>query len=331
MTHVALRFDLRNRPGGSTPTAELYQACLEQCEWGDRIGADYVVISEHHGAEDGFLPAPLTLAGAIAGRTKRLPIVVAALLAPLNDPVRIAEQLVVLDLLSRGRVSVVLGAGYRPEEFDMYGAERAQRGRLTEEFARAVLDAWGGDSFTWRGRAVRVTPRPTSARPMILIGGSSPAAARRAARLNLGFFPSVADSELVDIYRKECELVGFTTGFVLLPSGPGFVHVSSDPERDWDRLAPYLLHDAATYDSWQTPEVRSAVHVPSPDLETIRKSGIYRIVTPDECVDLARQLGGSGSITLHPLLAGMPPEVGWESLDLFESQVLPRIGDPPAR
>jgi len=327
LASVVLRFDLRNIPGGPTPTAELYRACLEQCEWGDSSGVDWVVISEHHGAADGFLPAPLTLAGAISARTKRILIVIAALLAPLNDPVRVAEELVVLDLLSSGRVSVVLGAGYRPEEFEMYGVDRSERGPLVEEFARALLDAWSGEPFSWRGRDVVVTPRPcTQPHPSVLIGGSSPAAARRAARLRLGFFPAVNDPALVDVYEHLSREIGFEGGFVRLPGGPGFVHVTRDPERDWNRLGPYVLHDAATYDSWQTPDVRSAVHVSSSSsLDAVKESGVYRIVTPEGCLELAEELGEAGSIQLHPLLSGMPPEMGWESLRLFQEEVLPHL------
>jgi hypothetical protein len=158
-----------------------------------------------------------------------------------------------------------------------------------------------------------------------LTGGSSVAAARRAARLRLGFFPPVADPDLAAVYEQECQAVGFTEGFVSLPSGPGFVHVSDDPDRDWERLAPYVLHDAGVYHSWQTPDIRSSVHVESPDLDGIKASGVYRVVTSEECVALADEVGPMGAITLHPLLAGMPPELGWESLERFASEVLPRL------
>ncbi|MCZ7526919.1 MAG: hypothetical protein M5U14_11370 [Acidimicrobiia bacterium] len=163
---------------------------------------------------------------------------------------------------------------------------------------------------------------------MIFLGGSAPVSARRAARLRIGFFPAVHDPELAEVYRRECEQVGFR-GLVVLPNLPGFVHVSEDPERDWQRLAPYVVHDATTYSGWQTPEVRSEFAVSSGDLEGIRRSGVYEVVTPDECVALADRLGDLGTLTLHPLLAGMPPELGWESLDLFEREVLPRLDRRP--
>jgi len=165
------------------------------------------------------------------------------------------------------------------------------------------------------------TPKP-AVPPMVLVGGSTPVAARRAARLRAGFFPSIGDPKLAEIYNAECQRVGFTDGFVSLPNGPGFVHVSDDPERDWARIAPHALYDAQTYAAWQTPDQRSSVHVEAQTIEDVRRSGVYRVVTPDECVALAQE---TGRIILHPLMGGMSPELGWEGLRLFESKVLPRL------
>src|SRR3954451_13789483 len=104
MAAIALRYDLRVPPFATTTHAAQYAACLEQCGWADERGFDVVTLSEHHGVDDGYLPAPLTLAAAIAGRTKRININIAAVLVPLHDPVRLAEQLAVLDLASGSRV-----------------------------------------------------------------------------------------------------------------------------------------------------------------------------------------------------------------------------------
>lgn len=321
MALVVMRFDLRVPGFASTTHAQQYAACLEMCRWADALGIDMCVLSEHHGVEDGFLPAPLTLAAAIAGATKRLPINVAALLVPLHDPVRLAEELAVLDLVSGGRVSFVAGLGYRDEEFAMAGIERGQRAKLLEEGIEVLRQAWTGEPFTYRGRTVRVTPRPT--RPVtIFLGGSTPAAARRAARLRIAFLPAIADPTLEQIYREECQRVGFHEGFVMMPGGPGFVHVSRDPERDWQRIGPHALYEATTYASWQTPDQRSQVHVEGNTLEDVRRSGVYQVLTPEQCIALARE---QGRIVLHPLMGGIDPELAWESLRLFEREVWPRI------
>jgi alkanesulfonate monooxygenase SsuD/methylene tetrahydromethanopterin reductase-like flavin-dependent oxidoreductase (luciferase family) len=325
MVMVGLRYDLRHVPG-TADVGAMYRTCVEQCVWGDQNGVDYVVLSEHHGAPDGFMPAPMTMAAAIAGSTSRIGVTVAALLLPLHDPVRVAEQMVTLDLLSGGRVSLVVGAGYRPEEFEMAGVDRSARGRLVEEYIGVLRSAWTGEPFEWRGRTIHVTPKPmTSPHPTVMLGGSSLAAASRAGRLGLGFFPAIADPALGEAYTAAALAAGHEAGFVPMPSGPGFVHVTNDPERDWARLAPYVLHDATAYAAWQTPDVRSGVHVEATDIEGVKASGVYRVVTPDECVELANELGPFASILLHPLLAGMPAEMGWSSLELFAAEVAPRL------
>jgi len=317
---IGIRFDLRAPAFGTATHAELYAACLDQCAWAEEQGLDLVVLSEHHGVDDGYLPAPLTLAAAIAGRTRRININIAALLVPLHDPVRLAEELAVLDLASGSRVGFVAGLGYREEEFSMAGVDRKARGRLLEEYVQVLRQAWSGEPFEWRGRTIRVTPRPRS-EPLMLVGGSTAAAARRAARLRLGFFPAIGDAQLADIYQAECARLGFT-GFVSLPGGPGFVHVSDDPEGEWARVGPYSLYDAQTYAAWQPPGLRSAMHVEARTVDDVRRSSAYRIVTPEECVALARE---TGRIVLHPLMGGMPPALGWQGLRLFAEKVLPRI------
>jgi alkanesulfonate monooxygenase SsuD/methylene tetrahydromethanopterin reductase-like flavin-dependent oxidoreductase (luciferase family) len=321
MAMVGIRFDLRVPPFATTTHAEMYKACLDQCEWADQLGLDIVVLSEHHGVDDGFMSAPVTLAAAVAGRTKRIQINIAAILVPLHDPLRLAEQLATVVLVSGGRLGFVAGLGYRQEEFDMAAVDRKQRGKLLEEYVAVMRQAWTGEPFEWRGRTVRVTPKPP-AEPMLLIGGSTEKAAKRAAKLHAGFFPAIGDAKLADIYNAECQRLGFHGGFVSMPNGPGFVHVSKDPERDWQRVGPHALYDAQTYAAWQTPDQRSQMHVEAQTIADMKRSSAYQILTPDQCVKLAEE---TGRIILHPLMGGMAPELGWESLRLFEREVLPRI------
>lgn len=327
MAMLGLRFDLRVPDFAPTTHAAQYAAALDMAAWADELGFDFIVLSEHHGAPDGYLPAPFTLAAALAGRTKKIGINVAAALVPLHDPIRLAEQLAVADLASGGRISFVAGIGYRVEEFEMAGVDRTRRGALLEEYVGVMRRAWTGEPFEWQGRTVVVTPRPfTQPHPTMMIGGSTEIAARRAARLGLGFFPAIGDPKLTEVYREECAKQGFEGGFAFQPSGPGFVHVAEDPDAAWAKIGPHALFDAQTYESWQQGPQRSAVEVKGAQAwEDVRRSGVYRVVTPDECVALAEELGPFGGLLLHPLMGGIPPELGWESLELFASKVLPRL------
>src|SRR5947209_2542718 len=154
---LTLRFDMRS-PHWAAPTVDLYAAAIEMCAWAENRGAIVAVLSEHHGAEDGHLPVPMILASAIAARTTTLAILVAAVPIPLWDPVRLAEEVNVLDLVSNGRVSYAFGVGHRREEYDHFGADWVARGRLADENLAAVLGMVRGEPFNHHGRRVRVTP-----------------------------------------------------------------------------------------------------------------------------------------------------------------------------
>lgn len=317
---LTLRYDMR-APAFGPPAAELYQAALEQCAWAEVHGFHAVVVSEHHGADDGYCPSPVVLASAIAGLTTRVRIMIAALLMPLYDPIRLAEDLAVLDLVSNGRVDLVVGAGYRPEELAMYGKTLADRVPLIEEGLATLRAAWTGEPFEYRGRSVRITPRPARERgPALLMAGATPAAARRAARLGDGFFP--VDASLWPAYEEACRALGREPGPAPSLSGPRFVHVADDPDKAWSLIAPHALHETNAYGSWLAGAEGVHRYEMVDDADELRAGGGYLVLTPDECVELAL---ATGSLTLHPLMGGLAPELAWESLDLIASDVLPQL------
>jgi alkanesulfonate monooxygenase SsuD/methylene tetrahydromethanopterin reductase-like flavin-dependent oxidoreductase (luciferase family) len=324
---LTMRFDLRVPPFADTTWAAQHQAALDMAEWAERIGVREITLSEHHGDPAGFTSAPITVAAAVLGRTRRIPVVVSAALVPLHDPVRLAEQLATVDCLAPGRLSVVLGAGYRTVEFEMAGVDRSRRGRLVEECWDVCHRAWTGQPFTWRGREVLVTPAPaTPGGPHLAIGGKTEVAARRAARLDAPFSPASADPALADAYRDECARLGHEPrleGLAVRPMGPGFVMVADDPEALWARVVPHASYDAATYASWQDDGVVSDWVVPGAgDVDDLRTSGRYVVCTPEQCVDLARR---HGRLVLHPLMGGIAPDLAWESLHRIETAVLPSL------
>jgi alkanesulfonate monooxygenase SsuD/methylene tetrahydromethanopterin reductase-like flavin-dependent oxidoreductase (luciferase family) len=326
MPLVVMRFDLRTPSWGPVRTPELHAAALELSAWADEQGLDLVVLSEHHGMEDGYLPSPLVFGGAVAGRTRRIGISVAAMQVPLHDPLRLAEDIAVLDLASGGRLSIVAGTGYRREEYSLFGKDWSTRTAEFEEQIGVLRAAWTGQPFEYHGRTVRVTPRPAQdPHPPLFLGGSVEAAARRAARLGVGFFPAVGDRSLAEAYQDECRRLGVTEGAVLMPRGPGAVFVSEDPERTWASIGPHLLYDAATYASWQGRDQRSQVKADAATVDELRAGGVYQVLTPEEVVALAGQLGRGGTITLHPLAGGIPPAVAEEGLDLVARRVLPAL------
>jgi alkanesulfonate monooxygenase SsuD/methylene tetrahydromethanopterin reductase-like flavin-dependent oxidoreductase (luciferase family) len=326
MAISVIRFDQRVPAFSAVTPRDLYAAALDMAAFADEQGFQIATLSEHHGVEDGYLPSPLVMAGAIAGRTKRITINFAALLVPLYDPVKLAEDLAVLDLASGGRIMVVAGLGYRPEEYVALGREWSRRGKLLDEALEVLKRAWTGDAFEYRGRMVRVTPLPcTKPHPTIFVGGSTAAAAKRAARFGLPFAPPLHDPELAALYMSECERLGVKGGFVLSPGEPATTFVAKDPERAWEALGKHMLHDAMTYASWQRPEQRSYQHSRATNVAELRAEGKYRVLTPDQCVEIAKQQGPFSTFVHAPLCGGTPLELGWESLRLYASEVLPRL------
>jgi alkanesulfonate monooxygenase SsuD/methylene tetrahydromethanopterin reductase-like flavin-dependent oxidoreductase (luciferase family) len=320
-----LRFDMRAPAEGPADIRDLYAAALEMSVWGEEHGALSAVFSEHHASSDGYLPSPMLLAAAVAARTSTVPIMIAALLVPLHDPVRLAEDMAVLDVMSRGRVAYVVGLGYRPEEYAMFGRSLAARGRRMEECLGVLQHAWSGEEFEYDGRTVRVTPPPTTpGGPMVFYGGGSGAAARRAARFGLGFFAQTWAAGLEDTYRDECARLGRPAGMCVIPARgtATTMFVADDVDRAWERIGPFMLHDARMYASW-LGDTAAASKSTAVTIEALRaEAGAYRVLTPEQAVEYARS---HGALPLHPLCGGCPPDLAWESLHLVADQVLPAL------
>ncbi|MBC9723559.1 LLM class flavin-dependent oxidoreductase [Streptomyces sp. TRM68367] len=321
MPVTVVRFNLVAPGATSAALSARYRATLEMAAYADDRGISTVQTEEHHGADNNWLPSPFAFAGAVFGATRRVAVTVSAAIGPLHDPLRLAEDMAVLDLLSGGRLVTVAGIGYRPEEYARHGVDFERRGKLQDELLETLLKAWTGEPFTYRGRTVRVTPRPyTDPHPLLLVGGSSKAAARRAARLGLPFFPSAHLPELAAYYKERLAEYG-TEGWAMMPAAETpLLHIAEDPDRAWAEYGRHFLHEARTYASWQSGGVRSAVKSGATTVDELRAEGVYRILTPEECVSLDLD-----SYVLHPLSGGMPVDEGWRSLHLFGERVLPAL------
>lgn len=318
-----LRFDMR-APGGAPFVADLYAAAIEMCAWAETRGAVVAVLSEHHGTHDGHLAAPHVLASAIAARTSQLAIMLAAVPIPFWDPVRLAEEVCALDIISRGRVMYAFGIGHRPEEYQHFGIELRQRGRLADENLTVLLGLLRGEETDYRGRRVRVTPACASdGGPHLMIAGGSRAAARRAARHGLGFISQTDSPALRDFYESQCRAHGHQPGLMQfpVPGAPTTVFVADDVDAAWAELGKYLLHDATTAASYRHGDDSVASISRADTVDALRESyGAYRIFTPAEAAD---HVATGAPLPLLPLCGGIPPEVAWP---YFERAVLASQG-----
>lgn len=317
-----MRFDMRAPAFSPASTQDLYKAALEMAAWGEERGAIQIVVSEHHSSDDGYLPSPLVFAGAIAGRTKTIPIQVGALIVPLHDPLRLAEDMAVLDLVSGGRVSYVTAVGYVEREYALFDRSLKGRGKRMDESLTAMRSAWTGEPFEYQGRTVRIMPKPaTPGGPMLLMGGNSPAAIRRAARFDMGMLAQGLNPDLESMYKEECEKLGKTPGMCINPP-QGMVtsaFVSEDPDRAWAQIGEHLLHDAKAYAEWMIDSTSVTKSIAKTVDELKTQKGAYQIFTPDEAKAYIDQFG---VLLLQPLCGGLPPDLAWESLELVASKVL---------
>jgi alkanesulfonate monooxygenase SsuD/methylene tetrahydromethanopterin reductase-like flavin-dependent oxidoreductase (luciferase family) len=321
-----ISYDMR-APSFGASAHELYAAALDQCAWADELGFDAVGLGEHHAAEDGYLPSPIPMAGAIAARTQRILIRPNVLLAPLYEPVKLAEDLAVLQYISGGRLEVVIGAGYRPYEFEMFGKRREDRKALYMNTFDVLRKAWTGEPFEYEGRNVTVRPAPDPP-PKLLLGGAHPAVARRAARIADGFYPPAGENW--DIYRKTCiELGKPDPGEHFKALGPIYTHVTNDPDGDWQKIAPHAAHVVKSYAEWTVEAYGRAAgpFAAGIDPDDLRASGAYQVVRPEEAVAMIQGLGRDRTFILTPLLGGLDPSLSWEGLRLFEREVWPHVRD----
>ena len=326
-----MRFDMRALSFGA-PAAALYSAAADMCAWAETRGCIAAVLCEHHGSDDGYLPSPIVLASAIAARTQRLPLNITVIL-PFYDPVRLAEDLCLLDIISGGRVSVTFGIGYRPEEYQHFGLNIRRRGRLADEKLDLLRKLLSDAHVVHDGRHIAVTPRPhTTGGPTLMWGGASLAAARRAGRYGLGLLANGGEPGMQEAYESAASEYGRSPGPVLVPDRDTAttVFVTDDVDRAWDEIGRYLLHDARTYAEWNSGNETSAGVSGAADVEELREnSKSHRIYTVAEAVE---RVAAGEMLNLSPLCAGLPPELAWPYLERVGEMVIPaaaRTGSAP--
>lgn len=324
-----LRFDMRGPPLGA-PTPGLYAAAIEMCAWAEGRGCLAAVLCEHHGSEDGYLPAPLILASAIAARTERLALNLVVII-PFYDPVRLAEEMVVLDLISKGRASYTFGLGYRREEYEHFGLNLHARGRIADEKLELLRKLLSGDVVIHDGRRIRVTPAPyIPGGPLLTWGGGSLAAARRAGRYGLGLLAQANVPGMQETYEAACRAYGREPGPTLLPDRdtPSVCFVADDVDAAWAQLGPYLLHDARTYAAWNPGNQTSAgISHASTVVELRATSQSHKVFSVPEAITHVRN---GGMLNLAPLCGGLPPDLAWPYLERVANAVVPALAGQPS-
>ena len=257
---VGLQFDLRNPARWAQNPSRLYGFTLEMCEEAERLGASSAWFSEHHLFEDGYLTSTLTMAAAAAARTRRIRLGTAILIAPLHHPAEIAEQSVVVDILSDGRLDLGLGTGYRVPEFELFDASLTARYKQTDDTVRRLRELFGPDG---------VRPRPVQDPVPVWLGYQGPQGARRAGLLGAPLLS--AHGGQWEPYAAGLAEAGHPASAGVMAGGIQ-AWASDDPERDWPMVSEHLAHQL---DSYRRHMVEGTdARPPKPvDVERLVKSG----------------------------------------------------------
>ncbi|TGD88320.1 LLM class flavin-dependent oxidoreductase [Mycolicibacterium sp. CH28] len=316
-----LRFNFASPGGDPRLQGELLSAAMELAQFGDRHGIAAVSVDEHHATGHGWSTNPVMIAGMILARTANIFASIDCALAPLWNPIRLAEDIALVDAMSQGRLHTTVGLGYRQVEYQALGVDFTRRGELMDQALQAMLAAWtdttaGVLSGTWS------KPHP----PLYLRGGVR-ATVRRAVRFGLPLSLPDHRPDLAEYYAELCRASGIQP-YVLMPPAinRGMIYLHEDPDRAWDELGGHILWEALTYGQWSDDPSCSSMQLPGVrTLEQVRASGRYRFLTPDQLIAEVRESMNYGPIVMHPLVGGMPIDEAWKSVQLLTDEVLPAL------
>ena len=205
---IGVSYDFRNPVNSGVSDAHLYAEILEQVKWLDQIGADMVWFTEHHFVEDGYLPSWVPVAGAMAAVTSHVRFGTDICLMPFNHPIRLAEDLAVLDNISGGRVDIGLGMGYAPHEFRGFGFSPSRRVSLMNEGIEVLQQCFTGERFSYHGKRYQfedVIIKPGYVQkggPPIWLAAMSEPGALRAAHYDTNFLPQGLRKKSFDPWVK---------------------------------------------------------------------------------------------------------------------------------
>ncbi|HCJ86164.1 MAG: LLM class flavin-dependent oxidoreductase [Acidimicrobiales bacterium] len=321
-------YDCRHIPGGELSMTDVYSATIEQAVLADELGFDHVWFTEHHFLEDGYLPAFQPLAGAIAARTRKIRISNDIALLPLYHPVRLAEELAVLDHISEGRMEFGIGMGYVPKEFEAFGVPIKNRVSMTDEAIEILRLAWADEPFSFMGKRyqlsnINVYPKPVQVGgPPLWIAAMKEPGALRAARFGTNLLPQGRREDVLDPWRDAVIADGgdpndYRVGIIRS------VYVTDDFEKDWPAIREAERFRMGVYGTFmaETPD----------DYGWGSEGGIPQNViigTADEVVKELTdfiELYGITDIATSGLPPGIDPEFMARNLERLAAEVIPLL------
>jgi alkanesulfonate monooxygenase SsuD/methylene tetrahydromethanopterin reductase-like flavin-dependent oxidoreductase (luciferase family) len=324
--------------------AEAYRGMIERLEYVEELGFDWVSVSEHHYSPRILTPAPIVSASYIAARLRRITIALLGPIVPQSNPVRVAEELAMLDTLAQGRLVVGLLRGTTNEylSYDLNPREARDR---TDEGMELILKAWTEPQpFGWQGRhfqyrTVSIWPRPLQQpHPPTYALGTSREACEFAARHHLGCGVSFGPFEVVGkatrYYREQCARHGWQPAPEQILYRANMLLADTDEEaqallRKQPNRPPFALR-AGVRDALMKLDARNIAGEARAPMVNAALPTTF-IGSPDTVVEQVRRCRdeiGAGVIDLSFQPPGTgEPESLMRALELFGKKVLPRIRD----
>jgi alkanesulfonate monooxygenase SsuD/methylene tetrahydromethanopterin reductase-like flavin-dependent oxidoreductase (luciferase family) len=273
-------------PWAEHTVAEEYADTLAMTRTAERLGFDSIWVSEHHVAEDGYLPSALPLLAAMGAVTDTLTLGTAIVLSPFHNPLRFAEDAAVVDAISGGgRLVLGLGTGWRRREFETFELSTRDRAPGMVRLVDVCRRAWG--SPVDGDEASAATPKPVQPIPLLL-GGTVPAAIDRAGRIADGYIGSPQND--IDAFRAA---VGrFDAAALAAGRDPATLklalHVNAWISADGQIPAAVtraMWHQIGTYMRWHAEDDGAPVggEPPALDLDRLRTRTVFG--TPDDVVE----------------------------------------------
>jgi len=308
---------------------------IAEAQLAEACGFDSCFFGEHHQDRDGFLPSPLIVAAAVAARTQTLRVGTSVILLPLHHPVRVAEDVITLDLVSKGRVILGVGIGYQADDFRAFSVPMEDRLARFEESVEIIRLCWAGEKFSFRGKHytlgdVQITPRPfQKPGPPLWIGASVTAAARRAGRIADGFVgtPSTGlenATHLADAYKDAARKAGRPADVIQMRDA--WV-ATTRAEAD----AVYGPHVMTAYRYYWEHRLAEFANMPEGTKFTLENLAPDRLILgePETCVrefQRWQKATGAGTFLLrlrHAHSGGPPHAEIMKAIRLFGERVLP--------
>jgi alkanesulfonate monooxygenase SsuD/methylene tetrahydromethanopterin reductase-like flavin-dependent oxidoreductase (luciferase family) len=180
-------------PGDDRPLEQMYSDCLDRTAAIEQMGYDFMFLGEHHFMDSQWNPSPLPLLAALFARTSVIRLGTNVLLTPFYNPLRLAEDIAVLDNISQGRVELVCGSASITREFETFGIEPETRFGRVWETMDVMRRCFSEDVVDHKGKYysipnIRLTTKPVQEPFPLWFGGFGPKMIARAAKEGYHFF-----------------------------------------------------------------------------------------------------------------------------------------------